>query len=114
MFYFQKVLRSKLNRIEKVFFFKSKCSNFKSLLGSCRGKVVIEIYRFMFSFFSEKIGTANTNEMYLFQEISRIQFYETEIKTEALLLYRKSPQTLCSVTVIFQSLRYIFYKIITV
>lgn len=61
VFYLRKVLRSKLNRIETVFFFfffKSICSNFKSLFRSCREK--FEIYGLKFSFFSENRGTVNT------------------------------------------------------
>lgn len=60
VFYLRKVLRSKLNRIETVFFSKSECSNFKSPFGSCRETVVIVIYRLMFSLISENRGTVNT------------------------------------------------------
>lgn len=72
VFYLRKVLRSKLNRIETVFFFffKSICSNFKSLFGRCREKVVIEIYRLMFSFFSESRGIVNTLKRCTFSEKS--------------------------------------------
>lgn len=63
VFYLRMVLRSKLNRIETVFFFfffKSICSNFNSLFGSCRETVVIDIYRLMFSLIYENRGTVNT------------------------------------------------------